>query len=83
MDNDGPDRLDEGDRMSDNEMRVSIVIDGVRTQDYERMRRFFDIACGAVAGMLKETDANTVTECGYPYFVIEDSKEAMEREAKE
>ena len=63
--------------MSDNEIRVSIVIDGVRTQDYEAMKRFFDVLCGAVSGALNAVDYETVTECGYPYITVE-TKEAEE-----
>lgn len=70
--------------MSDNnELRVSIVIDGVRTQDYEAMKRFFNLAAASVAGMLKASDIDTVTECGYPYVTVEMTEEARLREAKE
>ena len=58
-----------------NELRVSIVIDGVKTHDYEKMRNFFHFVCGAVSGMLNMSDVDTVTECGYAYCVIEDTTE--------
>ena len=66
-----------------NELRVSIVIDGVKTHDYEKMRNFFHFVCGAVSGMLNMSDVDTVTECGYAYYVIEESVEAAEREKRE
>ena len=64
--------------MSDNELRVSIVIDGVKSMDRERMRKFFDVLCGAVSGALNAVDYETVTECGYPYITVETSEEVKE-----